>query len=55
MLGEPVAMIAPPLRMLGEVERVSQRLRRVAALDDRREIENRNRNHGVPVSIMAMM
>jgi hypothetical protein len=33
-------MIAEPLGMLGEVERVAKREGSVAAFDDRREIEN---------------
>ena len=47
MLGEPVAVVTPPLGMLREIDRVAQRLRGVAALDDRRKIENRKWNHGV--------
>jgi hypothetical protein len=41
MLGEPEPPVPPPLGVLREVERVAQRLRDRAALDDRREIENR--------------
>jgi hypothetical protein len=34
--------------MLCEIDGVAQRLRGVAALDDRRKIEDRKWNHGVP-------
>src|SRR5687768_16774150 len=52
---EPVAMIAPRFSMLCEIDRVAQRLCGIAPFDDRRQIEYRKRNHGVPDSIMAMM
>ena len=45
MLGEPEAMVAPALGVAREVERVAERLRGVAALDDRREVENGKRDH----------
>ena len=45
MLGEPVAEIAEALGVAGEVERVPERLRDVAAFGDRREVENGKRNH----------
>ena len=50
MLGQPIAMVAPLLRVPSEIDRVAQRLGRVAALDDRREIEHRERNHGITES-----
>ena len=40
VLGQPVALVAPALGVPGEVDGVSQRARGVAALDDRREIED---------------
>ena len=40
MLGEPVPVEAEALGVAREVERVAERRRRVAALCDRREIEN---------------
>ncbi len=42
MLRKPEALVAPPLGMLREVERVAQRARRRATLDDRGEIQDRN-------------
>ena len=45
MLREPEAVVAPALRVLREVERVAQRARDRLALDDRREIEDRERWH----------
>lgn len=39
VLGEPEAAIAQPLGVAGEIERIAQCLRGVAALDDGREIE----------------
>ena len=45
MLGEPEAAIAPALGVLREVERVPERLRGGAAFDDRREVEDGERNH----------
>jgi len=41
VLGKPIAAIAPRLRVTREVERVAQRMRRVAAFDNRRKIEDR--------------
>jgi hypothetical protein len=45
MLREPIAVVLPTLGVAREVERVAKRLRRVTALDDRRQIEHRERNH----------
>ena len=45
MLGEPVAAVAEALGVAGEITRVRQRLRRVAAFQDRRKIENREGHH----------
>ena len=45
MLGQPVAVIAPALGVLREVERVPECLGGVAALDDRREIEDGEWRH----------
>ena len=45
MLGQPVAAVAPALGVAREVERVAERLRGVAALDDRREVEDGKRDH----------
>ena len=44
MLGQPVAVIPPLLRVPGEVEGISQCEPRVAAPDDGREIEYGERN-----------
>ena len=41
MFGEPEAVVAPPLGVLREVERVAKRLRGRAALDNRRKVEDR--------------
>ena len=46
MFREPETMIAPGLGMLREIDRVVKRQRRVAAFDDRREVENRKARHG---------
>ena len=40
MLREPEAVVPPPLDVLREIERVSQRLAGRRAFDDRREVEN---------------
>jgi hypothetical protein len=40
VLGEPEAVVPPPLDVLREIERVSQRLARRRAFDDRREVKN---------------
>ena len=45
VLGEPIAVIAPPLCMLGQVEAVPERLGGSAALDDRGEIEDGKGRH----------
>jgi hypothetical protein len=45
MLGQPIAAIALALGMAGEIERVAQRLPGIAALDDRREVEDGERDH----------
>ena len=45
MLGHPIAPVAQRLDMAREVERVAQRLAGIAALDDRRQIENGKRDH----------
>ena len=45
MLGEPIAVIAPAFGMPSEVERVAQRLGGIAALGDRREVENGEGDH----------
>ena len=41
MLGDPIARVAPPLRVLREVERVAKGNRGGAAVSDWREIEDR--------------
>ena len=41
VLGEPVAAVAPPFGVLGQVDGVAQRRRGVTALADRREVEDR--------------
>ena len=53
MLGErtdppsvPVTQIAPAFRMAREVERITECLGGVAALDDGGGVENREGNHG---------
>ena len=40
MLREPEALVAPPLRVLREIERVAKRIGRGAALNDWRKVEN---------------
>ena len=45
MLGEPVAREAQPLGVPREIERAAERGGGVTALDDGREIENREPNH----------
>jgi hypothetical protein len=40
MLGHPEAPLAPALGVPGEIAGMKQRLARIAALDDRREIED---------------
>jgi hypothetical protein len=45
MLGDPIALETPPLGMLREVERIAQRVGCIFARRDRREIEDRQRNH----------
>ena len=45
MFGQPEPLVAPPFGMLREIERIAEGLRRVAALIDRRQIQNRKRNH----------
>ncbi len=49
VLREPEAVVAPPLRVLREIERTAERQRRVAAFDDRREIEHGQRDHVLPL------
>lgn len=50
MLGEPEAVVAPALGVTREIERVLERVGRRAALDDRREIENRDGQHPLTVA-----
>ena len=40
MLRQPVALIPPALGMPRQIQRIAQRLRRVAAHDHRRQVEN---------------
>jgi len=47
VLGEPVATVAPALGVLRQIERVAERLRGRAALGDGRQVEDRERDHGV--------
>ena len=46
VLGEPEAVVAPALGVLGQVERVPERVARRRALDDRRQVENREGRQG---------
>ena len=39
VLGQPVTVVTPALRMLGQIKRMAKRLCRVAALHNRAEIE----------------
>ena len=48
MLREPEALATPPFRPLREIECVAKRGAGVAALDDRSEIQDRERNHRIP-------
>src|SRR5437667_10294500 len=50
MFRQPIAAESPPLRVPREIQCVAQRLRRIAALDDRRKIEHREWNTGHPES-----
>ena len=45
VLGDPIALEAPPLGVLREVARIAQRVGCIFACRDRREIEDRERNH----------
>jgi len=45
MFREPVAMIAPLFRVLREIDRISEGKRGIAALNDRRKVENGRKNH----------
>jgi hypothetical protein len=45
MFRQPIAMVAPLLRVLREIDRVSESQRGIAAVNDRREIEERIKNH----------
>ena len=53
MLGHPVAGVAEPVGELGEVERIAQRDRAGHAGDDRRKIENRERESRERFGLMA--
>ncbi len=49
MLGQPEPLVAPRLGMPGEIERIGKRLRRIAALENGREVEHGEGDHvGVP-------
>src|SRR5471032_2880622 len=56
MLGQPKAPIAPTLRMARQVERITERVGRVAALRNGREIKDGKGDHeremGAPSSIL---
>jgi hypothetical protein len=45
VLGDPVPLVAESLGVAHEVDRVAKRLRRSPALDDRCEVEDRERRH----------
>jgi hypothetical protein len=45
MLGQPVAMVAPRLGMLREIQRAAKRFGRRPALDDRREVSKVLKSH----------
>ena len=47
VLGEPEAAIAQALRVLREIEGAAERQRGVATFDDRREIEDGQRDHAI--------
>jgi hypothetical protein len=53
MLGHPVAVIAPLFRVLGEIDRIPERKRGVAALENRRKIENGKKRHHATVGAVA--
>jgi hypothetical protein len=40
VLREPEPVVAPPLCMLGEVQRIAERLRRVTSLHDRSKVQH---------------
>jgi hypothetical protein len=46
MLGQPVAAKTQPFRVAGEVERVAEGERGIAARDDRGQVENGEGDHG---------
>lgn len=46
MLGQPEPLEAPAFRVPGEIQRVAERLRGVAALTNRREVEHGEGDHG---------
>lgn len=50
MLRQPKAAISELLGVAGEGAGVRQRLRRVTALKDGREVEDRKRDHGVKLT-----
>jgi hypothetical protein len=45
MFGHPEAPVAEPFRMGGKRAGVAERLGGIAAFDDRREVEDRKRDH----------
>ena len=45
VFGHPEALVAPALGVLCEISRTPERLARVAAARDRRQVEDRERNH----------
>jgi hypothetical protein len=52
MLGHPHSGIAQRLDVAREVERVAQRLAGIAAFDDRRQVENLERNHRSNIALL---
>jgi hypothetical protein len=47
MFGQPIAMVAPLFRMLGEIDRVFESERSIAAFNDRGKIENGRKDHSL--------
>jgi hypothetical protein len=53
MLGHPEAVVAKPLDMAGEVGGVAERLTGVATFGNRRQVQDRERQHSADVGPAA--
>ena len=54
MLGQPIAQVAPTLGMAGQVQRVAEGLGGVAALNDRRRVQDGEGDHRVLEILVEM-